>query len=332
MDNWYKEYRAAILIVSVSFLGVIFIVISCFIDSSIKSAEIWKSVLTGIGGTLATGGIASIFLNLPETKKYLAKTIALLFASGEIVNLLSYEQRRLLDKNILSKDLNIPTNKLDSDLLKRIQVVQKNCHKDFHLENYNIDFTINDSKKFKGYIEEEQLISYRVISEHLPLDHKKDFEIISEYVSPLYNDHGLKTDDFIQDFQCKVGGIVYKKEKVETTEFMNDGVRHLKYKFKTIACVDKNLDVEIKVKVVKPLLDRSYSLYVRFPTKGYSAKLSYNSSCCYSCNWFRYWDKQKDFLESVTDGKSFLNGISVITRDWILPGEGLVLEFNEEKI
>ncbi len=191
-----------------------------------------------------------------------------------------------------------------------------------------VDFTILDSRKFNGFIEEEQLVSYRVESNHLPVNHSRMFELKLEYHSPVYGDNALTKKDFIQKFSLKMGDEIFDENNLEVSEFNNGGEKNFKYKFRHEIKVEDTLDIEINAKIVKPLIDQSYSLYVRFPTKGYSARLSYKDSYNYVSNWFRYWDKSDDIMKSILDKKEFTNGITVNTREWVLPGEGVVLEFH----
>ncbi|MCG8332151.1 MAG: hypothetical protein MI974_30985 [Chitinophagales bacterium] len=328
MSNWYKEHSPAIFIFSVLSLGVLLIIVSNSIQGSNEFLLIIKPILAGIGGTFTAGGIATLFLNLPNTREYISNTISNLFVTGDIISSLTNEHKAFLKKKIISDEIKNSTEKIEVGLYEMINSIQKNCQTDFHLHNYIVDFTVVDSEKYNDLVEEEQYVSYRVIADHLPVSHNKMFELVLEYHSPVLDNEDLVKESFIQKFNLKMGDSYYEKKDLEISEFFIAELKHFKYRFAGKVKIEDSLDIEIKAKIIKPLIDKSYSLYVRYPTKGYTARLSYKNEYKYVCNWFRYWDKTNSISESILDGKILPNGISAISREWLLPGEGVVLEFH----
>ena len=106
MRTWLKNQLPAIYIFLILSLGFILVILAKYFDSTGASFSIISPILSGLGGTFIGGGIATIFLNLPNTRKYISSTIANLFATGEIINSLSPEHRAFLKKSIIAKEIN----------------------------------------------------------------------------------------------------------------------------------------------------------------------------------------------------------------------------------
>ena len=124
--NWYKEHRPAIFIFFIILIGMSLIIISNLIQNDQKYLQMIKPVFAGLGGTFMAGGIATLFLNLPRTKEYISNTISNLFTTGEIISSLSEEQRSLLKKKILSKEISISMENIEDSLYEKINTTQNN--------------------------------------------------------------------------------------------------------------------------------------------------------------------------------------------------------------
>jgi hypothetical protein len=322
--KWFKNHESANFFWIIILISVILLAIGLLLsklDNPIMSF-ISNFVIQLSGAALATA-ILTVFLSFGDVKKSLTSTLSNLWIEGKVVDSLSNSVKSKIDKRIIlsnSSDIKEINESLFIDLTK----LRDKCLNSFHIINYNYEIVLSDWEKNSEFIIHRVKCTYRVISSHIAIKEKK-YPLKFYYEITIPNDLELIEKDFIRNFNIKI----------DKQEFDKNDVTISKAKIGTMQSISISISKEIEIKdYADVLLDvetlsckkiNDEMLIARYPTLGYKVTMRYTDKYDYDCCWFRANCHTDIYKLNEAQQSIYNDGITAITNDWVLPGDGATL-------
>jgi hypothetical protein len=318
--SWYGQHKSAVLIFALFIIGFVLVILGILVEAGHAQYEQFLGkLLVELSIASFVGGIATLFLSLPDVRHQLTSVLATLFSEGEIAGLLSVTARQLLNKKLLRYRLGSEVSKIDEDLFGGLTDLTDECLRSVHLQDYHLVTSFKPHPTDPALLYQRNVINFRINIAHLlsetPRPVKFPFKVGYEIDLPLGTT--ISDKDFLPEFKLRVGEVVYTEAKIITIE---DGeVRAIRFEFDAefeLNC--ENTAVELKYRAAQLKSDNISSWRARYPTRGLQTSISYSNDFEYGCKWFTSIGAEGTFALLDT-------GITATRDDWILPNEGVVI-------
>jgi hypothetical protein len=323
-QNWYAQHKSAVLIFSLFFVGLILVIIGISVEGEYK--RFFGKLLIELSIASFVGGIATLFLSLPDVRHQLSAVLATLFSEGKIAGLLSPTARELLTKELVQQRLGTDVARIDERLFNRLTDLGDQCLKNVHLENFSLDKSFGPHPKNRAFLYESAVITFRIKVGHLLSESshsiKFPYKMIYKIDVPLST--VMSDDDFLLEFRLKVGNSQFNDAQVSRDE--RDEVCALKFEFeKEFDLAVDDTAVELAYKAARLKSDNASIWRARYPTCGFRTSVYYTDDFEYTCKWFTsLGPKNSDPLRGGTC-TPIRAGLTAARDDWVLPGEGIAV-------
>jgi hypothetical protein len=325
--SWYAQHKSAVLIFALFVIGFVLVIVGVGIEAiQGEYKRFFGKLLIELAIASFVGGIATLFLSLPDVRHQLSSVLATLFSEGKIAGLLSVTARELLNKELLQQRLGTDVAKIDDHLFDRLTDLTDECLKNVHLDGYHLEKSFGPHPKNPAFLYESAAITFRIKISHL-LSHparpvKFPYKVTYQIDVPLST--SMSDDDFLLEFRLKVGDSVFTEAKISRKE--NGEVSALKFEFeKEFDLTVEDTGVELRYKAARLKSDNASIWRARYPTRRFQTSVYYTNAFDYTCMWFTsVRAKTVDPLLGGTS-TSIHAGITATRDDWVLPGEGIAV-------
>jgi hypothetical protein len=265
-----------------------------------------------------TAFVAAVFFSLRDVRELISGSIANLIIDGEIVKYLSADSRAALRLKTVEQDLSTDLSSLRRDLWDAEFSKLTSAMKMPHIFGYNVLVKLCDDGV--GLIRSEVNYTYRISCEHLR-DGKGTvpIKVRQEYADPECT---LNEQALLSRFELQVNG-KNTPIKPEVTRTRHDGTSIVMVTLDHLVDVNNEASIHLKTVAVSTSSDNTEVVEVHYPTRGFTAMLSYREDMHYDVAWMLGEDS--DVPASRGQVETFMGGISAITQEWIMPGSGVIL-------
>jgi hypothetical protein len=331
--TWYARHKSAVLIFALFVIGFVLVTVGIGIEGGEgKYTQFFGKLFIELSIASFVGGIATLFLSLPDVMRQLSEVLATLFSTGKIAGLLSVTARELLNKELLQQRLGTDVAKIDEDFFTRLSDLTDEYLKSVHLEDYHSNTSFGTHPKNPAFLEQTSAMTFRVKIGHLLSHppHPVKFLYKVAYTIDVPLGITMSDDDFLLEFRLKVGASEFTEAKISRKQY--DGVCALKFEFeKEFGLTVEDTSVELKYRAARLNSDNTSIWRARYPTRGFQTSVYHTDAFDYFCTWFT------SVRATTTDpllGGTFASlgkGISATRDDWVLPGEGIAIYWTPKR-
>jgi hypothetical protein len=321
--SWFTLHKSAFLIFALFVVGFVFVIVGIFVEEGEgRYAQFLGKLLIELSIASFVGGIATLFLSLPDVRHQLTSVLATLFSEGKIAGLLSVTARESLNKELLQQRLGTEVARIDEDLFGRLIDLNDESLKCVHLHDYHLVTSFGTHPNNPAFLYQRAVITFRINISHL-LSHadrpvKFPFKVSYEIDLPLGTI--MSDKEFLFEFKLKVGDMEFTEAKIERKE--NGEVRALRFEFeKEFGLNAEDTGVEVTYRAARLKSDNVSIWRARYPTRGFQTSVYYTNDFDYNCKWFTSVRAKS----AAGMFASLDNGITATRDDWVLPGEGIAI-------
>ena len=332
-SSWWKQHKSAVFIFALFILGIFLLLVSTVLHSYHQSIEPYLGKhLTEILGLFITelcitafvGGIAAIFLSLPDVKHHLASTMSDLFSRGQIVDTISENSKRILSKEIVRSHIISKALEVDDALFDHFTNLSDNCLSMIHLYNHNWRHELTPYPNKDEFLIYSVSRDFTIKLSHLNKPSKFDtpfFQIIS---IQYYLD--IKDEEFLLHFSANIGDINFTRDDVSIKKEIIHEMPHIGFEFNKSINLYRDTTAKFSYKIAYPKKENTAIVLARYPTLGFTSSLTYSNQFEYTGIFFKSNQNSRGKqIPGLADTDRSALGITVTTLDWVLPGEGIFI-------
>ena len=328
--SWHKQHASAIFLALLLLLSVVLLLGGFSLQA--KTSPMSKTagnLLVQLSGAALATSIATAFLGFSDVRDSLAATLARLFSEGSVVKLLSSDVRDVIHKEIIMSRLAGTAREIEPSLLEHLTGITNACLGAPHIQNYNIRDILVQHPARPDLLAREVAVSFRISARHLT-DPMTPLPYLFLYQIPIPDGDEIDERDFLLEFEATLGNERFTREDVGVRKKNKGGVDFLRFIFETSVPIGHELDAYINYKAAAVKHDTFAVYRARYPTRGFNVTLNDSGGQDYD----GVWSKATKPLEKGFPGRKELrilpNGISAVTNDWVLPGEGIAFSWMRE--
>jgi hypothetical protein len=325
-QSWFALHKSAVLIFALFVIGFVLVIVGIGVEGlEGQYKQFFGKLLIELSIASFVGGIATLFLSLPDVRHQLSGVLAKLFSEGKIAGLLSVNARELLNKELLQQRLGADVIRIDEDFFTRLTDLTDEYLKSVHLEDCHSNMSFGKHAN-PAFLEQTTAMTFRVKIGHL-LSHpsrpvKFPYKITYRIDIPL--GMAIEDNEFLLEFRLKVGANEFTEATVSRKQY--DRVLTLKLEFeKEFDLTVEDTGVELKYRAARLKSDNTSIWRARYPTRGFQTSVYHTDDFDYFCTWFT--SVRATTTDPLLGGTSASlgKGISASRDDWVLPGEGIAI-------
>lgn len=322
-SSWYAQHKSAVLIFSLFVIGLVLLSIGILVEAKEgKYEKFLGKLLIELSIASFVGGIATLFLSLPDVRHQLSSVLATLFSEGKIAGLLSRPARDLLNRELVQHRLGTEVAGIDQDLFCRLTDLTDECLRCVHLHDYHLATSFGPHKTNPRFLYKRAVINFRINISHLLSASAKvvEFPYKVSYGIDLPFGVEMTDEEFLQEFKLRIGNTEFTEAKI--TREQSADVRSVKFEFETkFDLTAPSTGVEVTYRAARLKSDNVSIWQARYPTCGFQTSVSYSRDHDYSGKWFAsVGSKNTPGMFASLD-----NGITATRDDWVLPEEGIAI-------
>jgi hypothetical protein len=328
--SWWTEHKSAALILLLFVVGIAILVLSVFLHGEHNAIEqrVGKALAdflvlfaTELSIAILVGGIAALFLSLPDARHHIASIVSDLFSEGKIVESLSESAKGRLDIGLSHNRLRSKVLSVDVNLFTHLTRMSDDCLGMPHLHNLHWSQELNEHPSNTKLLVNTVIRSFSVNVNHMRRPAKFNFPFLHEISIQDFPD--LKDEEFLIDFEGRIGSKVFSKGDVKLSRATIHQIPFIRFAFDPAIELDQDSIGTFHYKIAYLKTENTAVTLVRYPTLGFTFSLTYLEQFDYTGIFFKTQNpKYKDFPGREETVRS-PRGITVMTQDWVLPGEGL---------
>ncbi len=325
-SSWFRAHASAVFIGSLLSVSLFLLFSGQYLQGQTSDlAKIGGSILVQLSGAALAACVATAFLGFSDVRTQLAEVLGRLFFDGKIVGLLASETQETIRKEILASRSDGKVLLLEPSLLRHLTELTDLCLSAVHVQNYNIRDRILDHPNANPslYMKESSL-SLRIGAHHLSqIKTVLSYPLIYEVA--LTPGLELADEDFLLGFEARLGEEIIGADSdcIKIIRTRRAGLDTIRLDFEKELAIDGEMDIVVNYKVAL-LRDDNMQIYLaRFPTRGFNVDLTFRDDHTYSGAWVKSRDPLQRDLPGRGEVREATNGLSAITNDWVLPGEGV---------
>jgi hypothetical protein len=328
--HWLKAHQSSNFIFIVLFIGIVLLAFGV----ALPSTPLWVSyisiLLLQLSGVAITTAVLTIFFDIDDVKNYMSKAISNLWADGEIIKTLSEEAQTKIDKRIILSSCKDTIVSIEESLYTDLTLLRRYALSDFMMKNYDIDIVLSRFHPNEHFLEHFTRTSYRIQKFHLK-DTYKTFPLRFQYQLNIPKNTTLTDMEIVKDFELRIGSESYGRESIEITRMKSGSMNIVFLKFQKDIEIDQYLDVFMELRTLSLKNNNNEIVIMRRPTQGLKVSMRYTDDFDYEGCFFKAITSEKD-LQTINDQeRTYSDGISLTTNDWVLPGYGVVLAWYKKE-
>ena len=319
-NTWYVQHKSAVLIFALFVVGLVLVSVGLLIEER-HGPEFFGKLLIELAIASFVGGIATLFLSLPDVRHQLSSVLATLFSEGKIAGLLSPSARDLLNKELVQHRLGAEVTGIDQDLFRRLTDLTDDCLRCVHLHDYHLTTSLGPHPN-RRFLYQQAVISFQIHISHLLSAAVKvvKFPYKVAYTIDLPSGVDMTDQEFLQEFKLTIGRSEFTEAKISRER--NAEVRSIKFEFETeFDLAAPSTGVEVIYRAARLTSDNVHIWQARYPTCGFQTSVTHTRDYEYSGKWFASVGPK----EGPGRFASLGNGITATRDDWVLPDEGIVI-------
>jgi len=278
-----------------------------------------------LSGALIAVALTAFFINLPDLRNYLAKTIATLFSRGDVVPLLSDNTKNTLRKRLAMDLADAYVAQIEPTLFKHIMDINKASLSSPYVSNYHCAIALTADSDHKGYIFDHSVTSFRLHVHHLNVP-KMAIPVRFYQENAFSKDETPEMDQWIRNFRAEIGTKLFDYNDLKLNkEPFGDNIL-LQMVLHSDLIISEDVDVCFTAESWVLQNDPVQMVFARYPSQDFHVSLVFSDELKYDCGWFIHCDPLTD-IPSRGRVDILKNGISARMNDWILPGEGVALYY-----
>lgn len=318
--SWYNQHKSAILIFALLMAGLVLVTIGLWIEE--EGFKFLGKLLIELAIASFVGGVATLFLSLPDVRHQLTSVLATLFSEGKIAGLLSPTARDSLNKELVQHRLGGEVARIDQDLFQSLTELTDESLKCVHLHDYHLVTSFGPHRTNPAFLYQRAVITFRISICHLlsAAVRMVKFPYKVSYEIDLPVGIEMSDEEFLQEFRLKIGDKEFTEAKL--TRQQKAEVRSVKFEFETeLELTAGTTGVEVTYRAARLKSDNVSTWRARYPTCGFQTSVHYTSDFDYSGLWFTSIGSKN----APGTFASLGNGITATRDDWVLPDEGIVI-------
>ncbi|MEY2560915.1 MAG: hypothetical protein QOG51_1330 [Verrucomicrobiota bacterium] len=322
-ESWFDRHKSAIFIFWLFIIGLALVTTGLVFEA--QEAEYQRylgKLFIELSIACIVGCIATIFLSLREVRSQLSSVLGTLFSEGEVVGLLTRDARQLLNKKLLQYRLGSDVVQIKDELFERLTKLTDASLKSIHLEDYSVITTIQTHPTNTAFDSEQNVITFRInIAHKVGESGRLEFPFKIGYEIDLPRGTTMTDEEFLVDFELKVGNLKFKEAPVIRTE--EGDVRSLRFLFEKKLEIDSATSVQLKYKVARLKADNISIWRAIYPTRQFQMTIQGAPDLDYGCKWFGSFSPDR-----IDENYSVLGDVITARRDdWFLPNEGIAISW-----
>jgi hypothetical protein len=335
-ETWFREHLSAIYIFGLFAFGLLTATSGIWLESETGAIPFgrWNAycgkLLIELSIASIAGAIATVFLSLRDVREHISSIIAKLFSEGRIAGLLSREARTLLDHEIVHRRLGSEVTHIDDGLLRQLTELSDQCLKSVHLHDYHIDKSFGRHPKNPSLIYECTAINFEVQIGHLKTP--VDFQYGMGYEILLPSEAEISDEDFLIGFSLRFGEEEFSRDSCTIVRLTRECGYAVRFEFNKSFRLESDTPVRLAYRAALLEPDTVTMWTARYPTFGLRVSLNYSSDWDYACKWFTSLKAKPGDWFDGGEIQQLDRGICATTHGWVLPGEGLVINWTQKKV
>jgi hypothetical protein len=327
--SWIGKQKGAILIFGLFISGMALAAIGTWIETE------WPFLgkfLIELAMAVLIGGIAAVFLSLPDVVNHLSEVLGQLFTQGKIASLLSPTARDTLMEKLIQERLGQRVECIEQSLFKGLTRMTDDVLKSVHLQNFYVTTDFEPHPKQDTFMCQKSTISFRILTTHLHRDPAIRFQYRYLYGVACSEELASKlTDaDFLLAFAAEIDGTdIGAPQIIRRTK---DTMCTVSFEFeKDIELTSEDVGVVLKYKAAALKGDYTSISRVRYPTRGFAKTIHTGNEFEYDCTWFTsIGQKIGGPLNGITSELT-PGGLTTRKDGWVLPGEGVAIYWSPKR-
>jgi hypothetical protein len=323
-NSWYTQHKSAVLIFGLFVFGLVLLTIGVLVEEGDRRSEKFLGkLLIELSIASFVGGIATLFLSLPDVRHQLSSVLATLFSEGKIAGLLSVTARELLNKELVQHRLGAEVARIDPDLFRSLTELTDDGLRCVNLHDYHLVTSFGPHRTNPAaFLHQRAVITFRINICHLLSAAVRVVKFPYKVAYDIDLPFGIEMTDeeFLQEFRLKIGATEFTEAKISRQEHAE--VRSVKFEFETeFDLTAETTSVEVTYRAARLKSDNVSIWRARYPTCGFQTSVHYTRDFDYSGKWFTsIGSKSAAGMFASLD-----NGITATRDDWVLPGEGIAI-------
>jgi hypothetical protein len=324
-NEWLKNHKSANFFWSIIVVGILLLAVGLAIgQSTSKVLGFLSTFIIQLSGAAFATAILTVFLSFRDIRQTLSNTLSDLWTEGNVVNSLSSKVKEKIDKKIILSSNENSIISLEETLYRSLTEQRINCLNSFFINNLNYDISLMDYEKNPNLVIHSVRCSYRVRSEHLA-DKNRTYPLKYYYEISVPKEFDLAKEKFLRNFHIRINGLEFNKEDVVINRKSIGTIDAITITFDKTFKINEYSDVLLEIETLSSKNINDEVFITRYPTNGYKVTLRYSKEYEFDSCWFNSIQR-KDMSELNSEQQiAYPDGISVMTNDWILPGNGVSL-------
>jgi len=324
-NDWLKDHKSANFFWAIILVGIVLLAIGLVIGQSpSKIMGFLSTFIIQLSGAAFATAILTVFLSFSDIRKTLSNTLSDLWTEGEVVYSLSSKVKEKIDKKIILSSRDNKILRIEETLYKPLTEQRKSFLNSFYVYNFNYDIMLMDFEKNPNFITHNVKCSYRVHSGHL-VESKRIYPLKYYYEISVPKGFEMSNEKFLKHFHIRINKLEFNEKDAIINRKSIGTMDAITITFDKNIEVNDYSDVLLEIETLSSKNINDEVFIARYPTNGYKVALRYSKEYEYDSCWFNSIPR-KDMSEINSEQQIiYHDGISVMTNDWILPGNGVSL-------
>jgi hypothetical protein len=332
--NWICKNGSAILVLILVLIGVVF----SFVGNSLSNntttwVKISGIVLIQFSTTLIVAAVATIFFSLRDIKESMVRIASQLLANSKVIPFLSKEAKDRLEESIVFDRLRSTVSRLQPDLYNVVTLTRDKYLNTFHLQNFHEEVIVSPHPSNPAFVHRESTRTFKVIPYHLE-NSQRTFSLCYHLEIGVSKDIPISKEEFLINFEVKAGDNLFGLADAVVKESTSGSLGVMLMDFNRRIEVKESLAVRISSRCLGWADDNVDIFRMRYPTNGFTLSYRYLESLQYDAAWFKLFKvitPKAGFKLDKADIHPHSCGITAVTQDWVLPGEGVAISWHPSK-
>jgi hypothetical protein len=332
--HWTRKHGSAIMVFILVLSGVLF----SFFGNSLSNSTITFVKILGIffiqlGTTLIVAAVATLFFNLRDIKESMVRMASQLLANSEVIPFLSKEAKDRLEESIVFDRLKSTVSRLQPDLYNVVTLIRDKYLNTFHLQNFHEEVFVSPHPSNPAFVHRESTRTFKVIPYYLA-NSQRTFSLCYNLEIGVPKDIPISEEEFLINFEVRAGDNLFGLADAVVKESTSGSLGVMRMHFNRPVEVKESLAVRISSRCLGWADDNVDIFRVRYPTNGFTVAYRYLESLQYDASWFKLFKAitpEAGFKLDKADIHPHSCGITAVTQDWVLPGEGVAISWHPSK-
>jgi hypothetical protein len=330
-DSWFSEHKSALFILCLFFIGFILVTLGILLHDDNQIINFLGKLLIELSIASFAGCIATIFLSLRDVRHNLASTVATLVSEGHVVGLLSRNAQQNLNREIVQNNIKDRALFIENSLFNNITKISNQCLQMVHLYNYHWQQTISQHPTNQNLLVNDVVRTFRIRTSHLRHPVNFDFKLLHEI--SIQSFPNITDEEFAPSFDAQFGNERFTKEYLSLKKDKIGSLLVFRCVFEQVIEIEEDeIDVKINYRIAYTKSENTTAVILRYPTLGFHFSMNYSDAFDYDCVWFKSQKPKDEDFPGREEIFPYVRGISVATHDWVLPGEGIYINWIPKQI